>query len=127
MKFPYWEVQRGAESRFLPLLPITLHGPRDALSLLALADSGAEHSVFGLEVAERLELSLADSLPVRIVGVGEQESLGHLIIVDLQLERNRWVAPAIFSPSVGQRAILGQLGFFAFFAVRNRAAFDCRI
>ena len=120
MIFPYCKVPRDGDARYLPLLPLTVHGPRGVVDLFAIADSGAEHSVFGLDVAERLEISLADAMPVRIVGIGDQESVGHLIMVDLQLRRHRWTAPAIFSTAVSQRAILGQLGFFAFFTVTFR-------
>jgi len=129
MIFPYWEVQRGGEVRHLPLVPVTVFGPADELSVLALVDSGAEHSVFGLDLADRLNIPLDDANAVVIVGVGGQESPAYLTDVCLKLGRHRWVGPAVFSSAVSQRAILGQAGFFEFFTVmfrRNKLQMEIR-
>lgn len=45
-----------------------------------------------------------------------------LIKMELQLARHRWTAPTIFSDAGKRRAILGQIGFFAFFTVTFRYA-----
>jgi hypothetical protein len=129
MIFPYWEVQRGGELRHLPLVPISVFGPTGDVNLLALVDSGAEHSVFGLDLAERLGLQLDDAPSVLIVGVGGQESPAFLTDVSLKLGRYEWRGPAVFSAAVSQRAILGQAGFFEFFTVtfkRNRLQIEIR-
>lgn len=120
MTFPYWQVHLDGEPRLIPLIPLTLHGPSTSVDLLALIDSGAEHNVFGEEIAQRLSLDLEDATPVTIVGIGEQDRSGRLITVDLQLGKHRWTAPTIFSPALGQRLLLGQAGFFAFFNVYFR-------
>lgn len=121
MRFPYWQVQRGPEVRYLPLIPITVHGPtRAALDVLALVDSGAEHTVFGTALAQRLGIPFERGRRVTVVGVGDQQYPGHLVTIRLQLGRNRWSAPTIFSPALEDRAILGQVGFFAFFTVTFR-------
>jgi hypothetical protein len=120
MIFPYWEVQRAGEVRQLPLVPVTVFGPTNEISVLALVDSGAEHSVFGLDLAERLNIPLDSANSVVIVGVGGQESPAFLTDVSLKLGRRRWTGPAVFSSAVSQRAILGQAGFFAFFTVTFR-------
>ncbi len=117
MIFPYWEVQRGAEIRYLPLVPITAFGAAGEMDVLALIDSGAEHSVFGLDLAERLGVPLDDAQSVVIVGVGGQESAAFLTDISLKLGSYHWIGPAVFSAAVSQRAILGQAGFFKYFTV----------
>ena len=37
-----------------PLIEIVLIGPKERIKMLALLDSGADYSLFNLEVAERL-------------------------------------------------------------------------
>lgn len=123
MIFPYREVRQGGELRFLPLITISiLNSPNHKLNMRALVDSGAEHNVFGTEVAHYLGLSLDDGQLVHIIGVGEQVSEGRLITVEFELRRYSWTAPTIFSDAANQRAILGQAGFFRFFTVTFRYA-----
>ncbi len=120
MIFLYWDIVREGVPRRVPLIPLTVHGPHKSVQVLALVDSGAEHSVFGTDLVDRLELSLDAAIPVGVVGVGEHEIGGHLISLQLQLGSYRWSAPAIFTPGVQQRAVLGQAGLFAFFNVTFR-------
>lgn len=120
MTFPYWQLHRDGELRATPLIPLTVHGTTGSVDLLALVDSGAEHNVFGEEVAKRLGLDLTKGSPVTLVGVGEVDLPGRLLEVELQLGKRRWTAPAIFSSALGMRGLLGQAGFFAFFTVTFR-------
>lgn len=120
MIFPYWEVQRGDQTRRLPLVPLRVRGQRETLDVLALVDSGAEHNVFGLDVAKRLRISVEDGVPVTIVGIGGAPTPGRLVRVKLRLGRHQWAAPAIFSAAANGHTILGQAGFFAFFTVTFR-------
>jgi hypothetical protein len=117
MIFPYLDVTRGEESRPLPIIPVRLLGPVRQATLLALVDSGAEHSVMSKTLVEYLGLSTQGAKAVRIVGVGGMESTGVLLDVELQLGRCRWTAPAVFSNAVDSPIILGQAGFFAFYTV----------
>lgn len=120
MIFPYWEVRREGELRYLPLVPLTVFGPAGDVNILGLVDSGAEHSVFGLDVARRLKVRLDNAPSVLIVGVGGQESPAFLTEISLKLGRYQWRGPAVFSAAVDERAILGQGGFFQFFTVTFR-------
>jgi hypothetical protein len=120
MIFPYWELQRDYEVRLLPLVRIrTFNGDR-SVQFDALVDSGAEHSVFSLEIADELGIHLGDARHVVVVGAGGHEIDGFLTRVELQLGRHRWTAPSIFSEAGSRRGILGQIGFFAFFSVTFR-------
>lgn len=120
MKFPYWIIQREHEPRLLPMVPITLAGPSRREEIVALVDSGAEQSVFGLDLADRLGFSDQDGVPVTVVGVGGQQTPGRLFDVALQIGPHRCNTSAIFSEAGNRRAILGQAGFFAFFTVTFR-------
>jgi hypothetical protein len=120
MIFPYAEIERSGQIRLLPLVPISLHGPAGTIDVVALLDSGAEHSVFGDELASHVGIEWETGDPVVIVGVGEHDLPGRLLQVELQLGRHHWTAPTIFCPELKQRAILGQAGFFAYFTVTFR-------
>ena len=120
MIFPYVEVVRGGQSRLLPLVPISLHGPIGSIDVLALVDSGAEQNVFDDELARLVGIRSDTGEPVVVVGVGEQDLPGQLLAVELQLRRQRWTCPTIFCPELKQRAILGQTGLFACFDVTFR-------
>ena len=125
MVFPYWRVNRGLQTRLLPLVPLTVRGPDTEppstfLDVLALVDSGAEHNVLGGDVAQRLGYSLKDGEPATLVGIGEQEVPGRLMTIDLQLGKHRWSAPVIVATTLGRHVVLGQAGFFAYFTVTFR-------
>jgi hypothetical protein len=120
MIFPYWEVHLDKEVHWLPLLPITIHGRGTSVDLLALVDSGSEFNVLGLDLADRLNISLAQSTPATLVGFGEHEEPGQMVPVKFQVGRHRWTGPTVFSQAANRRAILGQTGFFAFFTVAFR-------
>lgn len=121
MIFPYWQEVRDGETRWLPLVRPTLAGPSGvSIAVWALADSGAEHNVFSLEVAQALRVDPRDGASVTLVGIGGTEVHGALLPVAFQLGRYRWTAPVIFSRAVAERGVLGQAGFFAFFTVTFR-------
>jgi hypothetical protein len=120
MIFPYWEVRLDNQIHWLPLVPLTVHGQAASVDVLALVDSGAEYSVLGLDLAERLQISLAASTPATLVGIGEHEVPGQMVPVGFQIDKHKWVAQAVISEAANQRAILGQTGIFAFFTVSFR-------
>lgn len=69
MTFHYRPQLRGGELRYLPLIPVDVYGSQSHVRLQALIDSGAEQTVFPLEIAERLSLPYHDSERVSIQGV----------------------------------------------------------
>jgi hypothetical protein len=121
MKFPYFAEARGAETRWTPYIPVTLHGSAGSLVLDALVDSGSEQNVFSMEVAKELGVPIATERVVHLQGIGGAAT-GRLTVVEIQLGRYRWTAPAIFTDAIGNRGVLGQAGFFAFFTVIFRHA-----
>ena len=122
MIFPYWEELRDDEPRFLPLIPVTLHHATATTDTYALVDSGAEHSIFGFDMADELGFDLSNRQDVTIVGVGDNRTPGKATVVEYQIGQYRWTAPVIFSSAVNERPLLGQAGFFAFFTVTFRHA-----
>lgn len=119
MIFPYLDIRRGGVVRTRPIIPIGIHGPAGVRQVFALVDSGAEHSLFSLDLIASLGLKVRNAAVVDIVGVGGAASRGYLLDVQLQLQKHRWVGPAVFSDVMGTGLpmILGQAGFFEFFSV----------
>ncbi len=94
-----------------------MYNSRRHIRIRALIDSGAEHTVFGEQVARQLGINLLDNQRVVLQGVGGEVS-GYLAKVDLQLGTIRWTTDAIFSNGIeAGSGLLGQLGFFQFFTV----------
>jgi hypothetical protein len=122
MVFRYWELRRDHQTRFLPMVPIRAHHNGNSVQFDALVDSGAEHNVFSLEIAVEIGLSLRKARHVILVGAGGHEIDGLLTTLELRLARSQWTAPTVFSAAGQRRAILGQIGFFAFFTVSFRYA-----
>jgi hypothetical protein len=120
MIFPYWEDQRDSETRWLPMIPVTLIGPARRVTVMALVDSGAEHSLIGTTLARRLGLDYRRGRPVILVGAGEFESDGFLTETEWQLGKSRWTSPVMVSDAGERRTILGQIGFFAEFNINFR-------
>ena len=120
MIFPYWEILLDDEIHWLPLLPVTIHGQDTSVDVVALVDSGSEYTVLGLDLVDRLEISLTHSTPATLVGLGEHEEPGQMVPVGFQVGKHRWTGPAVFSGGANRRAILGQTGFFAYFTVAFR-------
>ncbi|MGH7139037.1 MAG: retropepsin-like aspartic protease [Pirellulales bacterium] len=131
MIFPYLDIRRGGVIRTQPIIPVTIHGPVGFRQFFALVDSGAEHSLFSLDLITSLRLDTHNANVVEIVGVGGDVSRGYLLDVRLQLQTHQWVGPAVFSDvmRIGSPMILGQAGFFEFFSVafkRRRWILDIR-
>lgn len=118
--FPYIREEVAGENRWYPRIPVTIHELARTETVSALVDSGAEHNIFGLEVARRLDISLKDARPVTVFGVGDAELAGKLTVVELELAPHHFAAPAIFVEGLSTPAILGQAGFFQFFDVTFR-------
>lgn len=120
MTFPYWDIVNENEEERLPILPIRLYGPKKSVEIRAIVDSGAEHNAFGIDVAQEIGLDLERAEPFSIVGFGHEPVTGYREIIELQLRRFRWPAPAVFVDAPNQFNVVGQAGFFAFFNVDFR-------
>lgn len=125
MKFPYrpFPVQFDADAAvvtvYRPIVSVAVIGPQGKTTIRALADSGADCSIFSLEVAERIGVELQLDRPTGISGIGEAEMEFYVGEVELSLHQGkddiRWKTTALFGPI--ETNILGQLGFFEFFTI----------
>ena len=100
MIFPYLDVNRGGAVHTQPIIPVRVHGPAGYRDFVALVDSGAEQSVFSIDLINSLELPTEGSTAVDIVGVGGHVSRAYLLDVELQLANHRWKAVSVFSDVV---------------------------
>ena len=120
MTYPYRPQRRGAEIRYLPLIPLELHNAQRHLRVRALLDSGAEHTIFSKQIAQELGIACRDDRLVMLQGLGGVVP-GYLATVELRLGTAHWTTNAIFSDAVAANSgLLGQLGFFQFFTVTFR-------
>jgi hypothetical protein len=104
----------------LPLIPVTIRHNQQQADVLALIDSGAEHSVFPLAIAEELGWDLSNQVDVTIAGIAGAQAPGKLALMQCAIGRVKWSGPVIFSSGVHDRPLLGQAGFFEFFTVTFR-------
>jgi hypothetical protein len=117
MIYPYQRVRRPGVSRRVPLVHITVHYNGASVLVNALVDSGADHNIFGKEVADGIGLNIGDEAPVLLSGFDGREAEGFLVPVELQFGEYRWAAPVIFSEASRSRAVVGRVGFFKFFLI----------
>lgn len=94
------------------------------MDVFALVDSGSEHNIFNIDIAQELDIALDKAEPVIFGGYGSKKLSGALIDVNLAIDldgrTHRWRGSVIFSEAARDRAVLGQEGFFEFFDVEFR-------
>ncbi len=112
-----------AQVRWRPLVPIVVHGPQSHLSLgHALVDSGADDTLFHLDVANLLNLPLQPATGHGMRWRGRQYPLRYGL-VDLELLDNdgnnlRWPAVVGFTAAGLRYPLLGVCGCLEFFDAR---------
>lgn len=96
------------------IVSIEVFGSNDSKKFVALLDSGADCSLFNVEVAEVLKIDLSNAKPVKFTGIS-----GHIngfrlekvkIKVDCMTKSVKIPICFVDSPTVG--LLLGQEGFF---------------
>jgi hypothetical protein len=98
-----------------PLIEIVLIGPKERIKMLALLDSGADYSLFSLEVAERLGIQKENGTKVGLQGVVGEPFLGYLHRVPIQVEDMVFNCTIVFSKV--KTTLLGRDNFFLPFLV----------
>ena len=113
LTFPY--LRKGQQ--YFPVVDLRLAGPRGALVVKALVDSGASYSVFRAEVLEYLGIPLARGERVYLEGIGGR-ILGYRHRVLAQVGANTFSLPVIFSQELTVSFnLLGRENFFRQFRV----------
>ena len=97
-----------------PIISIEVFGPKNSIKFAALVDSGADCSLFNIQVAEALNIDLSNAKPARFTGISGQIDGYRIEKVKIKVDGidNLVEIPVCFvkSPTVG--LLLGQEGFF---------------
>lgn len=123
MKFQYYKIPTTDPKRkwiSRPIVPVILYGPKGIVPIDALIDSGADRSLFHIEVGRRLGLDL-NKAPVEVfTGIEGGKLFSKIHKVKLQIigidEAVEIIAGFVDGPGV--TAILGQEGFFDAFRIK---------
>jgi hypothetical protein len=128
MTFPYTlniarAITTGDEIVVLrPEIQVLIHGPAGGAEVLALADTGADNSVFPLSIAHRLGIVTTPGKgPGAIAFGGQQIALSFAnVVIELRQdgESIRWLSQLYFADFPGdseKTAILGHEGFLDYF------------
>lgn len=123
MKFPYFKFPSSDPKRkwvSRPLIPISLIGPRDTCKGYALVDSGADRSLFNMEIAEKIGLDFKNTLTENFSGIEGGILRAKIQRVELQVVgmTNKIEINAGFVDTPYVSAILGQEGFFDAYKIR---------
>lgn len=118
IKFPSKDPKRKWVSR--PLIVVRIFGKKGVWEGYALIDSGADRSLFNLEIAKDIGLDLTESQVENFSGIEGGSLKARLHEVKLQIvgmeEKIKIVAGFVRSDAVS--AILGQDGFFDNFRIK---------
>lgn len=117
MKFPYLKLPSSDPKRkwiSRPYILIKIHGPKGIWEGYALIDSGADRSVFNIQIAEKIGLDLSKGTIESFGGIegGSLKAKLQKIKVQVTGINEEIEILAGFIDSNGVAAILGQEGFF---------------
>ncbi|MEK9174927.1 MAG: hypothetical protein AAB725_03075 [Patescibacteria group bacterium] len=114
MKYDYTTYLPAENGKFIKrsMIEIEIYGPNGAHKQLALVDSGADKSLFHIEIAKVLGISLSQGKKYVVTGITGQseEILTEVEIKPKHLGSIKIPVGFIDSPYVG--VLLGQEGFF---------------
>ena len=123
MKFPYIKLpSHDPTLKWVsrPYIPIRLIGPNGFWEGYGLIDSGADRSLFNLEIVEKIGLDLTDSKFENFGGIEGGNLKAKLAKIKLEVSgiSEGIEIMAGFVNSKGVAAILGQDGFFDNFRIK---------
>lgn len=98
-----------------PLIKVALIGPKEKIKMLALLDSGADYSLFSLEIAERLGIKKERGKKISLQGVIGEQFPGYLHKVPVQVDDVTFNCRIVFSKVKTQ--LLGRDNFFLPFLI----------
>ena len=101
-----------------PVIPIILKAGNKFVLYSALIDSGADHCIFDIEIAQSFGIPLQPK-KISLQGIAREKVAGFLGTVELDINHTSYDVFAIFAP-IGEFSygILGQKGFFDHFDVK---------
>ena len=123
MKFPYIKTPPADPRRkwiSRPIIPITLFGPKGSVNVDALIDSGADKSLFHIELGKEIGLNCKECRKEIFSGIAGKKIIAYVCKVQLQIRGidKKIELLAGFADAPGIFAILGQDGFFDAFKIK---------
>ncbi len=123
MRFPYFKIPTLDSKRkwiSRPIIPITLFGRRGEIVVDALIDSGADKSLFHVELAQEIGLNFKGKKSEFFSGIEGGRIKSFLSPIRLQIMGMDEIIEIIagFTNARGVSAILGQEGFFDAFKIK---------
>ncbi|MBI2263198.1 hypothetical protein HY373_01510 [Candidatus Berkelbacteria bacterium] len=123
MNFPYFKIPALDPNRkwiSRPVIPIRIYGPIDNIAIDALIDSGADISLFNLEIGKRLGLDFSDSQIENFLGIGGDGIAAYIYEIEVKIlgMPNSIKIKAGFADSPNVIAILGQEDFFDAYRIK---------
>jgi len=114
----------AAQGRWRPLVPVTVHGPAGRFLSFgrALVDSGADDTIFPLDVATQLGVALLPATGHAMRWAGQRHPLRYGT-VELELEDDRgnslrWTATVAFTAAGVRYPLLGMAGCLEYLEVK---------
>jgi len=103
-----------------PLLPIHITSDNNRTNIVALLDSGADHSLFNIEIGWELGLKLNRGRAESFTGIAGEEIIAffHPVTIQVAGMRETIKIEVGFTDSPSVHAILGQADFFQHYAVK---------
>lgn len=123
MKFKYLKYSLKDplnKNKFLyrPIIPLSIGNTSNSVRFEALIDSGADFSIFPIEIAEKINISPKNKERIYFSGIGERVNEGFIAQVYLNIGKNIVKTKVIFSSVLEVSGVLGQHGFFDKFIIR---------
>ncbi len=116
MIFHYFEI---TPKIVRPIIPIILKSQTKLMLYSALIDSGADYSIFSLDIADALGIKLQSKDKVKFIGVGREAIYGFWGKIRITIGDTTYKTHAIFAEiSDFGHGILGHKGFFDQFDVK---------
>lgn len=116
MTYPYFEATSQIKR---PIIPLFLKSQTRIIFYAGLIDSGADYCIFGLDIANSLEIDLKSKNKVKFIGAGGEKVKGFWGTIELRINSRFYEAKVIFAEIADfGHGILGQQGFFDHFDVK---------
>lgn len=122
MKFSYRKIDLAdpfSSKQFVyrPIMKISLGYKELSLRFEALIDSGADFSIFPIEIAYRLNIPIKKAKKIYFSGVGGESFEGIVANIIIEVDTEIIKTKAVFTEAKENTGILGQRGFFDHFDV----------
>lgn len=118
MKIEYTPAGKGSKTP-KPYATLVMCGKEKRVRIDGLIDSGSDHNLFPVELAEICGIDLRNATRVRVSGFNHdgKKGAGYLISVKFVLGNLEWMGDTVFVKTKQPHGILGQRGFFDAFDV----------